>query len=213
MSIGVEPSDVRPGDLFVLHDEPDPSWTADAASVSTVADPPPTLTVALPPVRRLFGFTTDRPLVTAVRLGDALHFPLAGEFADEFADDGTIEIRRGDETIATVPAADVVRSDDTPVAKLVVTDIAGVTIDDASDRRRPPDAPEDVVLLSSHADAMPMVGREHLRHRDGYWQIVDVPLGEDLWNGAVVLAATDGAVVGTVVIDAEPRIVAHADGR
>ena len=92
-----------------------------------------------------------------------------------------------------------------------MTDIAGVTIDDASDRRRPPDAPEDVVLLSSHADAMPMVGREHLRHRDGYWQIVDVPLGEDLWRGAVVLAVTDGAVLGTVAVSDAPRVIRYPD--
>ena len=196
-------TEVRPGDLFVLHDEPDPSWTADAASLPTVTDPPSTVTIALPPVRRLFGLTTDRPLVTAVRLGDALHFPLTAAVTD----DATIEIRRGEQTIASVPAVDVVRSDDTPIATLAITNIADLAIDDVSNRLRPLEAPEDVVLISGSTDAMPMIGREHLHRRGDDWQIVDHPLAENLWSGAVAVALIDGAIVGTVVIDEDPRIV------
>lgn len=215
---------VRPGHVFTLHAKEDADWTEDASTVSLVDFPlPPTVILRSTWKQKYLGFTRTydedvSAVLVATAKGQKLFAPVGAAHAPEDAleDSWHLDVfaAGSDGPLAElggkVEAADL----EGGVAELPLehTIPAGHTI--AADRVRTPGEPEDCCLVRSVAgdsgtsSVIHSLSRALLTESGDVWQVD--PDGADLddWHGAAVVATSDGALVGLLVVTASGPTIA-----
>jgi len=204
---------VKPGHRFVLHEEPEPEWLRWTPNI------------ALPSPVALTG--SDRPHPLRAELtwkqnsllmrwrsnrASGWILPVPGGFlgpADLLAPPP--EAEPGSPRL-TVEGRELAIHDG---AVRHSTDLAFLPYEHEHSpwtRQRATRVPEDTLIVTDAASPARFVAASHLRQLDSSWEIV-VEDSHSLaftarWHGAPVLSATDGQLLGILIVNAEPSHVA-----
>lgn len=197
----------RPGDIFELSAEEDKDWTEQAAAINLLELVPPT-TVALTASwqQKTLGFTrslTRSALAVPVDAAGKIELlvpasfiaPASGSLEGSFkvavdsSSDQSIELPE-----RSIDGALIARL---PVAK---SELASLP----KNRLRVPAGPEDCFVArqtSSGETVLESLGKQELNLATDRWLVSKSSLRSELWNGAAVLAANDGQLIGLFVVD------------
>lgn len=204
----------RPGDIFELYPEEDEDWTEQAAAINLLELVPPT-TVGLTAnwQQKTLGFTrslsrtslsvpvdTDGKTVLLVPM--SFITPASGSLEGSFKVALDSSPEQALELPASSPAGALIAR--LPVAK---SELASLP----KNRLRVPAGPEDCFVArqtSSGETVLESLGKQELNLATDHWLVGKSSLRSTLWNGAAVLAAKDGQLIGLFVVDESGAYIA-----
>lgn len=212
----VEATPVRPGHVFTLHAEEDADWTEDASTVSLVDFPlPPTVVLRSTWKQKYLGFTRTydddaSAVVVATDKGQRLFAPSGPTQVPDDALDDSWHL----DVFAAGSDGPLAELGGKPKVNPLPCDLAEIRLQHnvprnqtiAADRLRTPAEPEDCCLVRSVAgdagesSVIHSLSRVALSESGDCWQVD--PEGADLddWHGAAVVATSDGALIGLLVV-------------
>lgn len=218
---GGKSSEVRPGDVFVLHDEMEKEWLAAAVPMNVLElDPPPVAIATASWTGTIFGLSRDYSIhasALAVADGAALTVYLPEDVGSipEDARDGTFKltVSVGGQEVH-IPGGDPQPDTLVKSVPLEQREIARSELL-PKNRTRNLDQPEDCFVVrkswqkdDEDAIVIELIGREALRRDGSLFRVEHSKLSRSLWHGAAVVASHDEKVIGMLlVLDDGPIIV------
>lgn len=196
----------RPGDIFELSAEEDKDWTEQAAAINLLELVPPT-TVALTASwqQKTLGFTRSLtrsslalPVITAGKtellIPASFITPASGSLEGSFK----VGLDSKPEQLLELPS----NSAGDLIARLAIatSDVPALP----SNRLRIPSGPEDCFVArqtGSGEMVIESLGKQELNLATDRWLTSKPGLSSVLWNGAAVIAAKDGQLIGLFVVD------------
>ena len=218
---GGKSSEVRPGDVFVLHAEMEKEWLEAAVPMNVLElDPPPVAIATASWTGTIFGISRDYSVhasALAVVDGATLAVSLPQDIVTipEDAKDGTFKLTvsiggqevdipggepRPDTFVTSIPLqqSEFSKSDLLP-----------------KDRIRKLDQPEDCFVVrkswqkdDEDAIVIELIGREELRRDGSVFRVEHGKLSRSLWHGAAVVASHDEKVIGMLLVLDDGPIIA-----
>lgn len=199
---------VRPGDIFTLHPEEDESWTEQASAINLLELlPPATIGLSASWQQKTLGFTRTftRPSL-GVPVADQgkteLLIPASFLASAAGALDGsfTVSLDSNPEQAMDLKA---ISSDRPLIARVPISapDLAAIP---ATRLRVPADGPEDCFVSRQTGNGevvLESLGKQELSPGTDRWLVNKPGLGSELWNGAAVISAKDGQLIGLFVVD------------
>ena len=221
-SLGPDREEVRPGDVFRLHEQPDDTWLESAIPMNLLQQtPPPTSIVSASWTGSLLGLprqykihanaltVVNEQQFTAWIPSDVLSVPGdAKEGSFRLVDKiGTAEIEwnssppwKQGQLVAAVP--------------LVVDQLSQREILQST-RIRKMSEPEDCFAIRKSwqtegdtAVVIEMIGREQLLREDEIFQVRNSHFSRSVWHGAAVIASEDEKVIGMLMVLEDGPVVA-----
>jgi hypothetical protein len=196
----------RPGDIFALSPEEDKDWTEQAATINLLELVPPT-TVALTASwqQKTLGFTRSLnrsslavPVVTEGKtellIPRSFVTPVSGSLEGSFK----VGLDSKPEQLLELPS----NSAGDLIARLAIpaSDLPALP----ANRLRTPSGPEDCFVArqtGSGETVLESLGKQELNLATDRWLTSKPALSSLLWNGAAVIAAKDGQLIGLFVVD------------
>lgn len=198
---------VRPGDIFTLYPEEDESWTEQASAINLLElVPPATIGLSASWQQKTLGFTRSftRPAL-GVLVADQEKTELLVPASFVAPGSGVLE---GSFKVSLDSKPDqpldwkTNSSDRVLIARLPIStpDLAAIP----ATRLRAPTGPEDCFVSRQTGNGevvLESLGKQELSLGADRWLVSKPGLGSELWNGAAVLSAKDGQLIGLFVVD------------
>lgn len=209
---------VRAGDVFTLHPEEDPSWTANAVPLNLLELSPPAMLPLLARwQQKTLGFTRTlerRSLGIPLEEKGGTRLLVPTSFLEVPAESlaGTFQLA-WESAPGAEPAPKFALPDGATaeglLSRLQLTSaaIAGLP----ASRLRTPTEPEDCFIVrqaSSGETLLESLGRQELSAEVDRWIVSKPGLNTAVWQGAAVLSARDGQLIGVLVVTEDATTIA-----
>jgi hypothetical protein len=206
-----EAKPVQTGDVFTLHPEAEESWTEEAAPINLLElNPPPTLPLVASWQQKTLGFTRTRQrrsLGVPITTGNQSQLIVPASLLEIPA--GGIE---GSLTLATEPAEGQTASGPLQIpaqpgagellVKLPVSGTLSASFPES--RLRAPTELEDCFATRQTIGGetlLESIGKHELSLSPGRWIVSKPSLNTAIWQGAAVLSARDGQLIGILIVE------------
>lgn len=209
---------VRAGDVFTLHPEEDQSWTANAVPLNLLELSPPAMLPLLARwQQKTLGFTRTlerRSLGVPVEVNGEERLLVPSSFLEVPAESLTGSFQVAWEALPeNRPAPELGLSDASPseglLSKLKLPASGVVAL--PANRQRIATEPEDCFVARQAAGGevfLESLGRQELNATGERWTITKPSLNRAVWQGAAVLSARDGKLIGLLITDGNGACVA-----